>query len=267
VLALVAGAAIAIAGWNVVGGGDDEPEEPAVATAEPPPMGGGDDEPEEPAVATAEPPPKRDAGPPMPRFPGPGFGVAQVRHGARVEILDRPGGGLVERVGSKTEFGSDRVFGVADTRRAWIGVIAPELGNDEVGWVKYRPGKLRLDSTRISVQVDLSERRVQLHRGDEVTRSYTVSVGRLGSGTPTGRFAVTDRITGDLGVYGCCAVALSAHQPNLPPGWIGGDRIAIHGWAGPVGEAASGGCLRATNEDAQEILDTVPLGSPVFIRA
>src|SRR5213076_3525309 len=70
-------------------------------------------------------------------------------------------------------------------------------------------------------------------------RRATVGVGRLGSPTPTGHFAVTDKLNGPAysAYYGCCILALSATQPNLPAGWSGGNRIAIHG--GPTGSAVS----------------------------
>ena len=66
--------------------------------------------------------------------------------------------------------------------------------------------------------------------------------------------------------YGCCVLALSGHQPNLPPDWIGGDRIAIHGTPGAIGGAASAGCLRARDPDMVSLFARVPLGAPVFIR-
>lgn len=109
---------------------------------------------------------------------------------------------------------------------------------------------------------------MELRHANEVIRDVIVSVGRLGTETPPGRFAVTDRIIRGLDpVYGAGAIALSARQATPPPGWIGGNRIAIHGWAGPVGEAASGGCLRAANEDVEALLERLPLGAPVCINA
>lgn len=205
---------------------------------------------------------------PHARFPERGFPIARVRPRARVRVLNNPRGKVVESLDARTEFGSPRVFSVVEPGRRWLGVIAPELGNGRVGWISYRPGSLILGSTQYSIRVDLSARRVELRRGDELVHGFTVTVGRFGSNTPTGRFAVTDGITRGLSpVYGCCAVALSARQPNPPPGWFGGDRIAIHGWRGPIGEATSGGCLRATNRDMRALISRVTLGAPVFIRS
>jgi lipoprotein-anchoring transpeptidase ErfK/SrfK len=98
----------------------------------------------------------------------------------------------------------------------------------------------------------------------------TVGVGRPGSPTPVGRFAVTDKLSGSTygPYYGCCILALSAHQPNLPPGWRGGDRIAIHGTNDPasIGAASSAGCPHARDADLRVLMRRVPLGTPVFIR-
>ena len=98
-----------------------------------------------------------------------------------------------------------------------------------------------------------------------------MAVGRPGTETPTGRFAVTDRLrAGEAGSpYGCCALALSGHQTKLLPGWPGGDRLAVH--ATPheetVGSAASLGCLRGRERDVQALLRIVPLGAPLFVTA
>src|SRR4029079_2923299 len=72
-----------------------------------------------------------------------------------------------------------------------------------------------------------------------------VGIGAPGTATPTGRFAINDKIAGSRysSVYGCCILALSGHQTNLPRGWTGGDRLAIHG--GPPAGPGSTGCLQA----------------------
>jgi lipoprotein-anchoring transpeptidase ErfK/SrfK len=209
----------------------------------------------------------KEAQPPVVRFPGAGSGLVVVRQGAEVELLDEPGGKVKARVDRKTEFGSATVLSVVEKEGRWVGVLSPEFGNGEIGWAKYDPEAMRLGSTRVSIRVDLSQRQVEVLRGKRRINAFTVSVGALGSSTPTGRYAITDVLTGGLGVYGCCAVALSAHQPDLPPDWIGGDRIAIHGWSGPVGDAVSNGCLRASNRDMSAFVDQARLGVPVFIHA
>jgi lipoprotein-anchoring transpeptidase ErfK/SrfK len=98
--------------------------------------------------------------------------------------------------------------------------------------------------------------------------SFPVTVGAPASATPTGRLSVTDAFTGlDSAAYGCCALALSATQPNLPSGWLGGRTIAIHGTSGPLGVAASHGCIRAADDSVAKLVRIVPLGTPVLIQA
>jgi hypothetical protein len=191
-----------------------------------------------------------------------------VQKGERVGVHERPDGRLVERAGPKTEFGSRRTFSVLARRGGWLKVTTPIAEDNRELWVEADPRRLRFYSTPLSLHASLSDRRVELRRGVEVVRSFEVTIGAAGSSTPPGRFAVTDLIVGGLNpVYGCCAIAVSAHQPDLPEGWIGGDRIAIHGTTGPIGSASSGGCLRAEDEDARALTEELPLGTPVFITA
>jgi hypothetical protein len=68
--------------------------------------------------------------------------------------------------------------------------------------------------------------------------------------------------------YGCCILAISATQPNTPPGWTGGNRMAIHGTDVPssIGAAASAGCLRAADGELRLMMRKAPVGAPVVIR-
>ena len=120
------------------------------------------------------------------------------------------------------------------------------------------------------LDVDLSARRIVVRREGRVVRRIPVAIGKPATATPTGRFAVTDTLR--IGrrarrQYGCCAVALTGRQPNLPQGWTGGDRLAIHGTTqrGAIGTAVSNGCLHARNADMR-YRDARQLGAPVRSR-
>jgi hypothetical protein len=180
-----------------------------------------------------------------------------------------PGGRALHRLGLRTEFGSRRILSVTARRSGWLAVIAPERKNGRLGWIPER--RVRLASTNFSVHVDRSARRLTLRRAGRPVRSFPVAVGRPGTETPTGRFAVTDKLHPDDpgSPYGCCALALSGHQTKLIDGWPGGDRLAIHATpnAETVGKAASLGCMRAYTGDIRRLMRTVPVGTPVFIRA
>jgi lipoprotein-anchoring transpeptidase ErfK/SrfK len=195
------------------------------------------------------------------------FELAQVR--GSLALSDQPGTPATGSIGATTEFGSAQVLGVAARRGKWLGVVTSQRPNGRLAWV--RRDAVSLARTRWSLHADLSARTLTLRRNGRAIRRLKVAVGRPGSDTPTGRFAITDKLAGtDYGpYYGCCVLALNGHQPNTPPGWKGGNRLAIHGTDSPstIGTAASAGCLRASDADLRVLMDKVPLGTPVFIRA
>jgi lipoprotein-anchoring transpeptidase ErfK/SrfK len=197
--------------------------------------------------------------------------IAHVRSGQVVALRARPFGPTVARVRSLTQFGSRRTLGVVATRHGrWLAVTDAGVGGNRVVWVDARAGGLRYSRTPLELDVDLSDRTLTVRRGDAVLRRTSVGVGALDSPTPTGRFAVTDKLDGaDFSpAYGCCILALSATQPNLPRGWAGGNRIAIHGTRSPshFGQAVSAGCVHARDTDLRYLMRVVPLGTPVVIR-
>jgi hypothetical protein len=221
--------------------------------------------------------PRSDAEGPVPveeaepsRSPVAGDGssvVVRVRNGESIAMFDAPRGELVAAQGDETEFESPSVFLVRRQTSRWLGVSTPELPNGQIAWIRSDPRRLSSDIVRHSLLVDLSLRRAHLFRMRRPVRSWRVTVGAPGTATPTGTFAITDTFAGDLNpAYGCCAFALSATQPNLPSGWRGGNRIAIHGTSGPIGAATSSGCVRSADRHLRALLRTVELGTPVFIR-
>ena len=215
-------------------------------------------------------PPARIAPAPQPEPRPAGYLVVRPALGRDLVVRSAPRGPVVARLGQRTEFGSPQTVSVVRKRGRWLGVVTTELPNGRLGWVDARAG-LRFGRTRLSLVLDLSARRLVLREGGRVLRRMTVGVGRPSSPTPSGRFAVTDKLRGGAygPYYGCCILALSAHQPNLPAGWRGGDRIAIHGTNDPgsIGAASSAGCPHARDADLRVLMDRVQLGTPVFIRA
>jgi lipoprotein-anchoring transpeptidase ErfK/SrfK len=205
-----------------------------------------------------------------PAPPSPGRVVIRPRPGREIVVRARPRGPVVARLGARTEFGSPTTLLVAARRGAWLGVVTTHVANGRLGWVDARADTFAEWRTRVRVTIDLSDRRLVVRRGDRVLRRITVGIGRPSSPTPVGRFAVTDKLPGSRygSYYGCCILALSAHQPNLPPGWTGGDRIAVHGTNDPgsIGTASSAGCPRARDADLRYLLRVVPLGAPVTVR-
>ncbi|HET6449616.1 MAG TPA: L,D-transpeptidase [Conexibacter sp.] len=194
--------------------------------------------------------------------------TVQVTRAVRVRAT--PGGRVIGALEPRTTFGSATVVPVVARRGTWLGVIASALPNGRIGWIAAN-AHLVAYRTPWSVVASLRRREVVVRRSGHVLLRFHVAVGSPSTPTPTGRFAVTDKLlTGDpSSPYGCCILALSAHQPNTPQGWGGGDRVAIHATNLPesIGTAASLGCLRAPAEEARRLVRTVPLGTVVRIRA
>jgi hypothetical protein len=240
-----------------VGDPEPQPEPAALLLPAPPP----------PAPAAAKPKPK-------PRWRSLassrrlGHAVAIVRRS--VPLRARPNGRMVARARRWTEFGDQRVMSIAQQRGPWLGVVATERPNGKLAWIHMKHRGLAFRRTAYSLHADLSGRWLELRRGGRRIRRLSVAIGRPGSETPTGRFAVTDKLHGPTygSYYGCCILALNGHQPKLPAGWQGGNRLAIHGTNAPgsIGAAASAGCLRAADADLRVLMRRVPLGTPVFIR-
>jgi hypothetical protein len=197
----------------------------------------------------------------------PGYQIAQLK--APVELYRSPGAAPLAAVGTRTEFGSPQTLTVVARRGAWSGVISSRTANNRLAWVKLGPANATLRTTRLRLIVSLSGRRLRVERGRTVVRTVTVGVGSRHTPTPTGRFAITDKLRGSRfsPVYGPSILALTGHQTRLPASWRGGDRLAIHGtnasWT--VGAAASAGCLHAGKAALRYLTARLPLGTLVLI--
>jgi hypothetical protein len=152
---------------------------------------------------------------------------------------------------------------------SWGRVILPGLPNNRTGWITLAGRQIR--HTTWWVRATLSTHRLVLLNGNTMVAAFPVGVGAPASPTPTGRFNVTDLVsTGDpAGPFGWYAFGLSAHQPNLPAGWTGGDQVAIHGTNIPssIGGNESAGCLHVTASALGVLKAHVILGTPVVIQA
>jgi hypothetical protein len=187
----------------------------------------------------------------------------------RTTLYRKPGGRTRIKLGPRTEWGSPRIFGVVRRRGDWVSVQAPELDNGEVAWMPQ--SEARVDCVHWAMRVDRSRRRLYVQHNGKTVRRFVIAVGRQGNATPRGRFSVTDklRVTDRGSPYGCCVLALSGHQTHLPPNWPGGDRLAIHATTelSSIGRAASLGCMRVTSAQARWLIKTIPLGTPLYVKA
>jgi L,D-transpeptidase catalytic domain len=123
--------------------------------------------------------------------PGNGAVVAVLQHATTMR--DSPDGSTLAPLPMRTEFGSPQVMSVVEHTDQWLGVLSPLAGNGKVGWIPR--SAVTLQRVPWELKVSLSAHRLQVLDHGRVVQRYTIAVGAPGSPTPTGRFAVTDRLT------------------------------------------------------------------------
>ncbi|MDH4112081.1 MAG: L,D-transpeptidase [Actinomycetota bacterium] len=147
----------------------------------------------------------------------------------------------------------------------WGRVEIPYVWPRRHGWIALRG--LARHTTDIEVQVDLSEHRITVSKLGRELFAMPAATGTSVSPTPPGEYFVTDRIPFAGGSLGTFAFGISGIQPNLPPGWTGGNQLAIHGTNAPssIGRSASAGCLRVSERSLERLKPLLQLGTPVIV--
>jgi hypothetical protein len=205
------------------------------------------------------------AAPPRPRS-GETLAAQLLRPAA---LRAAPGGRMLARLSARTTFGLPTVLAVVGRRGRWLRVLSDARPNGASAWIPAAGTRLLRETW--SIEVRLSRRLLVVrHRGRPYAR-MTVGIGRPSSPTPTGRFAVVSRLRPSspaLG-YGEGILGLTGRQAHLPRSWTGGDRLAIHGTDDPatIGAPASLGCLHVAAADLRLLMERIPLGTQVRIRA
>jgi lipoprotein-anchoring transpeptidase ErfK/SrfK len=197
--------------------------------------------------------------------PGSGALVGYVSHPEAMHAA--PGGRKIAEIETKTGFGSPTFVLVTRVRGRWLGVINTAAGNNRIGWIPIEGVSLSRDAWRLHAVLARHQLYV-FHDGHQV-RHFPIATGKPTAPTPTGHFAVTDRLTtGDPeGPYGCCILALSAQAPHHISDWDGGNRIAIHSTPETysIGYSVSHGCMRLSLADGEWLIRHIPLGTPATI--
>ncbi len=119
------------------------------------------------------------------------------------------------------------------------------------------------------VVVSIPERKLVLVADGRVVKAYRVSVGARLSPSPRGEFRIAVRIP-EATYYHAGVMIPSGEQSPIGTRWIGLDQAGygIHGTNAPgsIGRAASHGCIRMRNRDAEELFEMVRVGDVVEIR-
>jgi lipoprotein-anchoring transpeptidase ErfK/SrfK len=184
-------------------------------------------------------------------------------------ISATPGGKPDQTLANPNNLGAPLVLLVAATRDGWVEGYLPERPNESKGW--FPESDVTLVRNTEQIEVNLSERHLELLNGKRVVFQTTVAVGAPSSPTPTGYFYVTEvlQITGTDSAYGPYALGLSGFSNTYYSFEGGPGQIAIHGTNEPwvVGEYASHGCVRLNNSQITTLAGMVQAGTPVWIVA
>ena len=161
---------------------------------------------------------------------------------------------------------------VVEERGDWLKVLLPIRPNGSSGWV--RRNVVELETHNFRAVVELGEHRITVWKGNEVLLQEPVGVGASGR-TPTtqGLFYITELypvLPSQQGAYGPWAFALSGFSEVLYSFGDGGTGVlGLHGTGDPssLGRDVSNGCIRMSNLGITLLAETLPLGTPVEIKA
>ena len=162
------------------------------------------------------------------------------------------------------------VLAIARHTRAgqpWYRIRLAGRPNGRTGWVAGERLQWLRDEGRISLDLDLSQRRIRVMRGRRTVRSFRVAVGKPGAPTPRGRFYLTAAWRPAEAIYGRWAIETSAGASITD--WPGGGVIGIHGTNQPwlIGQRVSHGCIRMRNADILRLRHWAKPGTRLRIHA
>lgn len=126
----------------------------------------------------------------------------------------------------------------------------------------------------INLVIKLSDRRVYLYRGDKLTASYPVAIGKAGWETPVGSYKVMEMQRDPTWQHPWTGKLVPPGAKNpLGARWIGfwtdgKNFIGFHGTPQEklVGQAVSHGCVRMRNQDILALYAQVGVGTPVTVK-
>lgn len=169
----------------------------------------------------------------------------------------------------QNEHGVDQVFLVKESRDAWLNVLLPIRPNGSRGWIRVRD--VKITGTNYRLRVHVGEKRIELVERGRVVTQFPVAIGKQNTPTPGGEYYLKELLKPrkQNGPYGSYAYGLSGYS-NVLESFNGGTGvIGIHGTNDPssVGKEVSAGCIRLKNEDIEQLVGLLPLGTPVEILA
>jgi len=120
-----------------------------------------------------------------------------------------------------------------------------------------------------TVLVSIPDRKLAVMDAGTVIATFPVAVGAASSPSPTGEFQIVNRVSNPTYYHSGKVIPAGKDNP-LGTRWIGLSQkgYGIHGTNTPrsVGHAASHGCIRLRNRDAEKLFAMLQVGDVVEIR-
>jgi hypothetical protein len=184
----------------------------------------------------------------------------------RIGAYDAPGG-QARAFLEPTISGVELTMPIVERRSGWAGVLLPSA-NRTLAWVP--PGSWTTVALHDQLVVVRPKHELFWFRGDQLVRSWPVTLGAAVTPTPLGRTFILGRSTLPGIVYGGTDVfALGAvpDNPKAVPGGLRGAHIGLHTWKndGDLGKDTTDGCIRLTKTGQQQLLAQVQPGTEVLV--
>jgi hypothetical protein len=178
---------------------------------------------------------------------------------------------VVATFGMRNEQGAPQVFLLEDRvsgpeGEPWFHALLPIRPNGTRGYIPA--ADLRLAHTPYHLVLDRQARTLTLWDRCDQVRTYPVGLGTRRTPTPVGQFYLTSLLRPPIpdSVYGSYAYGLSGYSSVIRD-WTWGGLVGLHGTNDPssVGELSSNGCIRLRNKHIEELVQILPLGTPIVI--
>jgi lipoprotein-anchoring transpeptidase ErfK/SrfK len=123
-------------------------------------------------------------------------------------------------------------------------------------------------ATNRTIVVSLEDRKLALVENGQITKTYTVAVGKPSTPSPEGTFTIKRRVANPTYQHNGKTIPAGLSNP-VGTRWMGLSKTGygIHGTNEPnsIGKAASHGCIRMAKADLEEFYTHVAVGDTVEI--
>jgi lipoprotein-anchoring transpeptidase ErfK/SrfK len=168
---------------------------------------------------------------------------------------------------AKKRYTGQLVFTVIGRQGSYLIVNLPTRPNGSIGFIEAK--SMTLTETEALITVSLRTRELVAYQGEQEVFRTTAAIGQAKFPTPKGTFYSLEvaKLQNPSGPYGPYALGLSGFSNVLTEFGRGDGQIAIHGTNQPglLGQQASHGCIRISNEAITRLVQEFPLGAPVVV--